>query len=215
MTETVLRRRPVRIPAVRHDLRPRLDFFPHQSTQRRPVRPLRDPKPYPADAVHRLVLGQDHDVEALATQAATPGFLVLSPDDRLVDLHRSDELRSRPELHDGADLAHPVAIDQLLIGQVDLGLGVGDDEGVHGDDHRQHDVEDHREQQGVPRHVDGRDAEQIETADRVLLHLFEHQIHHRGQAHCMLTGTDAALFAPLMGRAQFFTVEDAVVTPEG
>ena len=30
---------------------------------------------------------------------------------------------------------------------------------------------------------------QRERADRLLLHLFEHQIHHRGQAHAMLSGT--------------------------
>ncbi|MGK6314999.1 DinB family protein [Neorhizobium sp. DT-125] len=30
---------------------------------------------------------------------------------------------------------------------------------------------------------------QAETADRVLLHLFQHQIHHRGQVHAMLSGT--------------------------
>jgi uncharacterized damage-inducible protein DinB len=30
---------------------------------------------------------------------------------------------------------------------------------------------------------------QHERADRLLLHLFEHQIHHRGQAHAMLSGT--------------------------
>lgn len=30
---------------------------------------------------------------------------------------------------------------------------------------------------------------QVETADRVLLHLFQHQIHHRGQVHAMLSGT--------------------------
>lgn len=30
---------------------------------------------------------------------------------------------------------------------------------------------------------------QVERTDRVLLHLFEHQIHHRGQAHSMLSGT--------------------------
>src|SRR4051812_17885408 len=34
-----------------------------------------------------------------------------------------------------------------------------------------------------------RDHVQIETADRVLLHLFQHQIHHRGQVHAMLSGT--------------------------
>lgn len=31
---------------------------------------------------------------------------------------------------------------------------------------------------------------QIEPTDRVLLHLFQHQIHHRGQVHAMLSGTD-------------------------
>ena len=30
---------------------------------------------------------------------------------------------------------------------------------------------------------------QRERMDRLLLHLFEHQIHHRGQAHAMLSGT--------------------------
>jgi uncharacterized damage-inducible protein DinB len=33
---------------------------------------------------------------------------------------------------------------------------------------------------------------QIERRDRLLLHLFEHQIHHRGQAHAMLAGTEVA-----------------------
>lgn len=30
---------------------------------------------------------------------------------------------------------------------------------------------------------------QHERADRLLLHLFQHQVHHRGQAHAMLSGT--------------------------
>jgi len=33
---------------------------------------------------------------------------------------------------------------------------------------------------------------QRERMDRLLLHWFEHQIHHRGQAHCMLSGTSVA-----------------------
>lgn len=33
---------------------------------------------------------------------------------------------------------------------------------------------------------------QHERADRLLLHLFQHQIHHRGQAHAMLSGTEVA-----------------------
>jgi uncharacterized damage-inducible protein DinB len=31
---------------------------------------------------------------------------------------------------------------------------------------------------------------QTERRDRLLMHLFQHQIHHRGQAHAMLAGTD-------------------------
>ena len=31
-----------------------------------------------------------------------------------------------------------------------------------------------------------------ERADRLLGHLFQHQVHHRGQAHAMLSGTDVA-----------------------
>lgn len=34
-----------------------------------------------------------------------------------------------------------------------------------------------------------RDRVQKERKDRVLLHLFQHQIHHRGQVHAMLAGT--------------------------
>ena len=34
-----------------------------------------------------------------------------------------------------------------------------------------------------------RQALERERADRLLAHLFEHQIHHRGQAHAMLAGT--------------------------
>jgi len=34
------------------------------------------------------------------------------------------------------------------------------------------------------------DHVQVDRTDRVLLHLFEHQIHHRGQAHAMLAGTE-------------------------
>jgi uncharacterized damage-inducible protein DinB len=33
------------------------------------------------------------------------------------------------------------------------------------------------------------DTIQHERMDRLLLHLFQHQIHHRGQAHAMLSGT--------------------------
>ncbi|MBR0757912.1 damage-inducible protein DinB [Bradyrhizobium jicamae] len=33
---------------------------------------------------------------------------------------------------------------------------------------------------------------QTERRDRLLMHLFQHQIHHRGQAHAMLSGTSIA-----------------------
>ena len=37
------------------------------------------------------------------------------------------------------------------------------------------------------RDPDGRPRERI---DAILAHLFQHQVHHRGQAHAMLAGTD-------------------------
>jgi uncharacterized damage-inducible protein DinB len=40
-------------------------------------------------------------------------------------------------------------------------------------------------QVNVPRH----DGVQIEQLSRLLSHLFQHQIHHRGQVHAMLAGT--------------------------
>jgi uncharacterized damage-inducible protein DinB len=41
-------------------------------------------------------------------------------------------------------------------------------------------------------HHQRRDWVQTERADRTLLHLFQHQIHHRGQVHAMLSGTAVA-----------------------
>ena len=34
-----------------------------------------------------------------------------------------------------------------------------------------------------------RDNPQIDTRQRLLAHVFQHQIHHRGQVHAMLAGT--------------------------
>lgn len=48
---------------------------------------------------------------------------------------------------------------------------------------------------------------QTERLDRVLLHLFEHQIHHRGQAHCMLSGTQIA--PPQLD--EFFMADEAAL----
>lgn len=47
---------------------------------------------------------------------------------------------------------------------------------------------------------------QHERADRLLLHLFQHDIHHRGQAHAMLSGTSAA---PPPQLDEFFSAGEA------
>jgi uncharacterized damage-inducible protein DinB len=46
---------------------------------------------------------------------------------------------------------------------------------------------------------------QAERRDRLLMHLFQHQIHHRGQAHCMLAGT--AIKPPQLD--EFFSIDEA------
>ena len=46
---------------------------------------------------------------------------------------------------------------------------------------------------------------QHERADRLLMHLFQHQIHHRGQAHAMLSGTSVQ--PPQLD--EFFSVAEA------
>jgi len=46
---------------------------------------------------------------------------------------------------------------------------------------------------------------QRERRDRLLMHLFQHQIHHRGQAHAMLSGT--AVEPPQLD--EFFSVAEA------
>jgi uncharacterized damage-inducible protein DinB len=54
-------------------------------------------------------------------------------------------------------------------------------------------------------HVHRRSRVQTERADRLLLHLFQHQVHHRGQAHAMLSGTRIA--PPQLD--EFFAVGEA------
>lgn len=46
---------------------------------------------------------------------------------------------------------------------------------------------------------------QQERMDRLLLHLFQHQVHHRGQAHAMISGTGVA--PPQLD--EFFSADDA------
>ena len=47
-------------------------------------------------------------------------------------------------------------------------------------------------------------GEKTERADRVLLHLFQHQVHHRGQAHSLLT----ALSVPPPQLDEYFLEQD-------
>jgi len=46
---------------------------------------------------------------------------------------------------------------------------------------------------------------QTERRDRLLMHLFQHQIHHRGQAHAMLSGT--SIEPPQLD--EFFSIAEA------
>jgi uncharacterized damage-inducible protein DinB len=54
-------------------------------------------------------------------------------------------------------------------------------------------------------HVNRNERVQIERCDRLLMHLFQHQIHHRGQAHAMLSGTP--IEPPQLD--EFFSIEEA------
>lgn len=56
----------------------------------------------------------------------------------------------------------------------------------------------------APVQIDRTSHVQVERCGDVLLHLFQHQIHHRGQAHCMLSGT--AVKPPQLD--EFFMAED-------
>jgi uncharacterized damage-inducible protein DinB len=51
---------------------------------------------------------------------------------------------------------------------------------------------------------------QTERRDRLLMHLFQHQIHHRGQAHAMLAGT--AIKPPQLD--EFFPIGEAHLRAE-
>jgi len=46
---------------------------------------------------------------------------------------------------------------------------------------------------------------QTERADRLLLHLFQHQVHHRGQAHAMLSATSV----PPPQLDEFYSIAEA------
>ncbi len=51
---------------------------------------------------------------------------------------------------------------------------------------------------------------QVERCDRLLMHLFQHQVHHRGQAHAMLAGT--AVKPPQLD--EFFSIGEAPLRAE-
>jgi uncharacterized damage-inducible protein DinB len=54
-------------------------------------------------------------------------------------------------------------------------------------------------------HIHRDERVQNERCDRLLMHLFQHDIHHRGQAHAMLSGT--AIAPPQLD--EFFAVDEA------
>lgn len=54
-------------------------------------------------------------------------------------------------------------------------------------------------------HVHRGQRVQTERADRLLLHMFQHQVHHRGQAHAMLSGT--AVRPPQLD--EFYSIAEA------
>lgn len=56
-----------------------------------------------------------------------------------------------------------------------------------------------------PVEIDRGDRLQVERADDILSHLFQHQTHHRGQAHAMLAGT--AIKPPQLD--EFIVADDA------
>jgi uncharacterized damage-inducible protein DinB len=51
---------------------------------------------------------------------------------------------------------------------------------------------------------------QHERLDRLLLHLFQHQVHHRGQAHVMLSDTSV----PPLQLDEFFLADEAPLRAE-
>ncbi len=51
---------------------------------------------------------------------------------------------------------------------------------------------------------------QMERADRLLLHVFQHQVHHRGQAHAMLSATSVS--PPQLD--EFFSIAEAPLRAE-
>ncbi len=61
-----------------------------------------------------------------------------------------------------------------------------------------------------PTRIHRSDSVQTDRTDKVLLHLFEHQIHHRGQAHAMLAGTSVK--PPQLD--EFFMTDEAPLRAE-
>jgi uncharacterized damage-inducible protein DinB len=74
-------------------------------------------------------------------------------------------------------------------------------------DHRLIAVVNGLDDAGLQRIVDVHRGTRIqhERMDRLLMHLFQHQIHHRGQAHCLLSGTSI----PPPQLDEFFSIGEA------
>jgi uncharacterized damage-inducible protein DinB len=122
-----------------------------------------------------------------------------------------------------ATLNHIVLVDLFYLDAMEggrLGPAVFDDEEPHHSvlalhaaqsaaDKRLIAVTNALDAEGLARIVDIHrdDHIQRERLDRLLLHVFEHQIHHRGQAHAMLSST--AIAPPQLD--EFFSAMDAPV----
>ncbi len=66
------------------------------------------------------------------------------------------------------------------------------------------------ERLGIPVLLPRRTGIERDSVERILAHLFQHQIHHRGQAHAMLSGTSVA--PPQLD--EFFLINEADLRAE-
>ena len=117
-----------------------------------------------------------------------------------------------------ATLNHILIVDWFYVAALEGGAGPGTDDetpcATVGDLRREQAAVDRR----LILHCDGlaapdlsgpvnlvrADGVRVERRDRVLLHLLQHQIHHRGQAHAMLS--DTAVAPPQLD--EFFLAQD-------
>jgi len=89
-----------------------------------------------------------------------------------IDTHGADQADSAATIAQLAGNGHPAQSDGLMGAAPDHALTDA--------------------QADLPVAIPRRDRIHHESAARLLAHLFQHQIHHRGQAHAMLAGTAVA-----------------------